>query len=600
MLKKIKTFGYQSWPYLIFIAISMIMLPTSLIYQVSPIGDINTMIAMGRSLAHGVVPFVDIFEQRGPYMYVLHMVGALPGNGLHWVYLVELINFYFIYRILIKITSLSKYVTPKSARFYAVGILSLYMFSPTVWYGAAPEEFCLLPITYIVYIIIKNAHISNKSFSIPLNEIFNIGLGFAWIIFIKYSVIGATVGFFLAYGFYLLFQKQFKQFFKTVFMAITGVITMTIPVIILYASTGHLLSAAHAYFIENTGASAYTPKEALIKILNLLLLNTVSNITIITVLVLPFILAIIKFKKISKPGLFILIATFVIQTLMSTMILRYLPTYFSGTVFITIAISAWILPELLLSLKSSPKKVKIFLATMLIIPSIGFAFILDGQLWHFNTLFIHNQVTNLNSDASFKQGQIVKNNGGGSIEVYGDVARSIYQWADSYPTLKYFDQTTIPYKSQPQAGNSQFEYLKNQTADWVQTPVIGFQNKELPTNDIPEFLQYQIAHPRKYESSTKSMAATIDAPIERAKAHSSEYYASIYGSYENKSFIMSYVPKPLLQNYVLVDASQVFEQSHNFKFKNKNVKSITIDLLFTTKKIATKNHLQPISFKTIK
>lgn len=376
---------------------------------------------------------------------------------------------------------------------------------------------------------------------------------------------------------------------------------MTIPIIILYASTGHLLSAAHAYFIENTGASAYTPKEALIKILNLLLLNTVSNITIITILVLPFILAIIKFKKVSKPGLFILISTFVVQTLMSTMILRYLPTYFSGTVFITIAISAWILPELILSLKNSPKKVKIFLATMLIIPSIGFAFILDGQLWHFNTLFVHNQVTNLNSDASYKQGQIVKNNGGGSIEVYGDVARSIYQWADSYPTLKYFDQTTIPYKSQPQAGDSQYDYINKKQATWVQTPVTGLSDNDVNPKDTKEFIRYQQDHNKNdYTNSESSLGASIDAPRERALAHPNEYTNIIYGHNDKYSFVMTVVPKALIKNYVLVDASRVYDKTANYHYKGRKVEGLSINLLFTTKENAQKHNLKPIKFQELK
>ena len=601
MSQKIKNFATTSWPFLIFIAISIVMLPTSFLYQVSPIGDINTMLAMGRSLAHGVIPFIDIFEQRGPYMYVLHIVAALPGNSLHWIYLIELVNFYILYRILIKIADLSDKIKPNTSKYWATGMLSLYLFSPTIWYGASPEEFCLVPIAYATYVILKSTSQKPLShFSVSNKDVFALGLGLGWIIFVKYSVIGAIVGFFFSYGLYLLFTKQIKKFVQTIGVAISGVLAMSTPVIIGYAMTGHLLSAAKEYFIENTGASAYTIPQALAKIIQLLGINALSSVALITILALPFIMGMIKMKQISKSGLFIMSMTFIAQTLLSTLILRYLPTYFTGTIFIMLAISTWILPDLYLTISQSKLTVKLFISSVIVVPAIFFGSIINGQLWHFDDLFYHYHVTDLKSDASYHQGQIIKNNGGGSIEVYSDVARSIYQWADSYPTLKYFDQTTIPYKSQPQAGDSQFNYIKNKDADWVQTPTVGFHKKDLSISEIPEFLQYQASHQKKYKNSSKSISATIDAPIERAHLNQNEYYPTIYGSYKNKTFIMSYVPKPLLKNYVLVDASQVFEKSQSFQFGNKRLNGISVDLLFTTKEIAKKHNLKAIPFKLIK
>lgn len=595
MIAKLKSFFTNSWPYLIFIAISMLFLPTSLIYQTSPIGDINTMLAMGNSLAHGVIPFVDLFEQRGPYMYVIHMVAALPGNGLHWIYLIELINFYITYRIFMKIAELK--VETKKARWYAVGLLSLFMISPTTWYGASPEEFCIVPVVFTIYLILKYLSTKEFNYEIPLKYSYVLGVSLGYITLIKYSIIGTTVGFFIGYGLLLLFQKKIKLFLKTVLIAISGLITGLLPAIIFYASIGKLGSASYQYFIANTGLQARSLSNIITHMIKLIGLNWWSIIAIILGLIWVIFTLQFLIRQATKPFKFVLLSTVVFQTLTMVMILRLLPTYMTPGLAIILSLSVWACPETIQSIKNiKQQSTKILMFLIPVLPIIALTFLQNGKCLHLDTLFIHNKVYNIKYDSSFQQGKFIKANGGGNIITLYDVARAVYAGANSYPTLKYFDQTTISYKSNNQSGDAQIKYIDKKQATWVQTPMQGFEGK-LNKHDTLYIKKAIKNYRNEKNTSQNELGASIDTNIQRPKKYPNQYYNIGKIKYKNSTIYMPDAPKALMKNYKIVSVDKI--QDGQMTITNKNHQKMHFAnyyILFTTKENAQKHHLKTIPF----
>lgn len=588
------------WPFAIFILVSMILLPTSLIYQVSPIGDINTMIAMGNGLTHGVIPFIDIFEQRGPYMYILHMVSSLPGNSLHWVYLLELINFYIIYRILHQIVRL-KY-QGRYENLIAIAPLIFYMLSPSVWYGASPEEFTIIPVIYTIFIFLKYIMVNQE---IPKRHLFLLGVGLSYILFLKYSIIGATVGLFIGYGLWLLWQRKFNDFIKTVGISVAGFITGALPVILLYASQGKLFQFFHQYFVENAGTSSR-------KLLNILhqmgmaLIVDYGFVFVIILLSLPFIVKFIKeLKHKNKHIIIIGISIFVFENLTMVAIMRHLPTYITPVIVTILAISAYTTPEVIKSWQKYNILTKMSWVGGIVGPIVVLIALIPIQ----NNMFIHTNtafwITNANklaTDGAFAQGQIIKKNNGGSIMVYSNVARAVYDGADSYPTLKYFDQTTISYHSQPKAGDSQIAYMKNNQVDWVQdTRPILMNANSLTSKEIKQYQNENEHVIDTAKSSTDSVSAAIDVPIERPKVHPNDYIKIVQVKYDNNLAIMFNFPKVLTEKYVLVDMRPIDGASVKYeKINHKKVKANMDALLFVKKEIAQKQNLKTIPIESIK
>lgn len=595
MISKIKSFYKNSWPYIIFIAISMIFLPTSLIYQTSPIGDVNTMLAMGNSLAHGVIPFVDLFEQRGPYMYVIHMVAALPGNGLHWIYFIELINFYITYRIFMKIAELK--VDSQKARWYAVGLLSLFMVSPTTWYGASPEEFCIAPVVFTIYLILKYLSTKEFNYELPLKYSYILGILLGYIILIKYSIIGTIVGFFIGYGLLLLFQKKIKLFIKTVVIAISGLISGLLPAIIFYSILGKLGSASYQYFIANTGVQARSLSNIATHMIKLIGLNWWSIIAILLCLI--WILFTLQFliRKSTRPLKFILSTTIIFQTITMVMILRLLPTYMTPGLAIILSLSVWACPETVASIKNiKQSSTKILMLLIPVLPIIALTIIQNGECLHLDTLFFQNKVYNIKYDSSFQQGKLIKANGGGNIITLYDVSRAVYAGADSYPKLKYFDQTTISYKSNPKSGDSQIKYIDSKQALWVQTPMQGIEGKLNSHNEA--YIKKAITHYQTQKfTSQNEIGATIDTNTQRPKKYPNQYYKVGKIKYKNATIYMPYVPKALIKNYAIVNVGKIQDGQTIIKNKNKqDMHFADYYVLFTTKENAQKHHLKTIPF----
>lgn len=609
MSQKIKNFTNTSWPFLIFIAISMVMLPTSYIYQISPFSDINTMIAMSRALAHGVIPFVDIFEQRGPYMYILHLISLLPGEGIHWIYILELINFYIIYRILIHLIQLGNSISANKSRFYAVTAISVFLFSPSLFYGAAPEEFCLVPITYTIYVLLKGIIKANTSKSImliPNIEILLLGIGLGWTVMIKFATIGTLVGFFITYGLYLIFKKQIGRFFKTVGLATLGLVLAISPVIVYYLSIRKLSEFAYQYFSANSGLSAYTVSSAIVKFIHILGNDLLSNIGFLLIIAPFLVFGIIKSTTYKKPnGLLLLSSTFFIQLFMSLLIMRYANAYTQPSMLIFTIIAVWNAPQVIQSFQTASKLQKIILTFIFSAITIFLAFFLNGAFLHLDKTIAFTKISEFKkqNDASYIQGKMIESNGGGSIEAYANVPWGIYEYANNYPKLKYFDQTTIPYRSQRIAGDSQYGYIKNKNADWVQASGIQITTKKLDSEGINLFLKlaHKKANASNKLSSQKSISPIVDAPIQRKLQYPTEYYEYAKTKTNEKTFIIEIPPKALLKNYVLVNAHYMTSGplKKQITLNRHRLKIDSAYLLFTTKENAKKHHMKTIPLKVI-
>lgn len=575
------------------------MIPTSFLYQISAFSDINTMIAMGRAVAHGVVPFVDIFEQRGPYMYLIHTVAVLPGNSIHWIYILELIIFYWLYRILILIVELNPLTNHKQSRFYSAIIISILLFSPSLDYGATPEEFCFVPAFYTLYVILKNANIAktkNQEIHIPKHEIFLIGLGLGWTVMIKFATIGTISGFFITYGLYLIFKKQIKEFITTVLYAIFGTTVSLLPVIIYYSSINELQTFIYQYFNANSGLSAYSLQSAIPKFIRILGADLITNSGYLILISIFIIYAIIKTKSFKQQNLAtILFSTFAIQLGMSLLIMRFAPAYTSLSILFIVGLSAWAAPDVIKDIQKTPKLQKIILLSIFAPILIAEIIFVNGAFLRLDKTVIHNgfQPFSLKNDASYIQGNIIKNHGGGNIESYANVPWGIYDYADNYPKLKYFDQTTIPYKSQMIAGDSQYKYIKNKNATWVQTPIVKISFSEQKTAN--EFIEkYTKENKLVTESATESLSPKIDAPLMRSRKYPKEYYTSIQANMKNTAYILPIPPKVLYENYNLINVHEMSQASEIIYFKHTKIKITTAYALLTTKENSKRHNLKPI------
>jgi len=82
--------------YSLFLSFLFLLIGTksSPIYPINDWVDANAFFTMGKGLMNGLVPFKDLFEQKGPILYFIYGIGYLISNRTFFgIYLIEVLSF---------------------------------------------------------------------------------------------------------------------------------------------------------------------------------------------------------------------------------------------------------------------------------------------------------------------------------------------------------------------------------------------------------------------------------------------------------------------------------------------------------------------------
>lgn len=582
-LKKITRIGY---PFLFVILISVWQLPLSPLYKYTDFVDIPTMMDMAKAMIHGLVPFRDVFEQRGPYMYMLNLISCLPGDRMHWIWVLELINFGILYGIFYKTARLT--VNEKPSKWLACISVILISISSTFNQGASPEEFMLVPTIYLFYVILKMATNNRKDPTTVEN--FLLGLGLSWIVFIKYSNIGAIATFFVVYGLILLKNKRFKLFGKTVLTSVSGLIIGSLPVF-AYFGYNHAIGAfLKSYFIENTGATGLATGHLLKNMIVPTLVNMASTISIICIILIPLIFGMARLKNYYK---LLSLSTVIGLAITTGMIMRIGISYGLALSVIWIELALYGYKNAYHYANQARTSYKVILIIVMIF-TLGGIFTLTN--WENNSQALiglriitpeqYRRANTLKYSTDIQQSKLINTHGNGKTLVFNDIPTNIFTYNKEYPKFKYFDQTTIPYKAQPVAADSQIRYITKKEPKWITTRIGGVIAKTKP-----QYLKKIKKLIKNDKNPNKKRMAAITANEERANKYQSQY--DILYKKIDTVMAQGVLPKVLLKNYVLISIgtnTPISLTSHDMK---------SVSLLFIRKDDLKKYpDLKPIQYNT--
>jgi len=182
-----------SLPVLILCIVCVLTISSSPLFVTNPWDDSNAMLTMGRSVLHGMVPYQDIIDQRGPFLYAIFTIGAfINQTSFTGVFVLQVINVLIIYHLSYKIvkdlTGIVA-VTRWLALFGPFALLATSSFS----LSGSPEEFAFTSVLYLLYVVNHNHH---NIVIIDLKTFFFLGLNLSLIFWNKYSMVGAFCFFF--------------------------------------------------------------------------------------------------------------------------------------------------------------------------------------------------------------------------------------------------------------------------------------------------------------------------------------------------------------------------------------------------------------------
>lgn len=237
------------WP-LLHLAFFITLIGTLLIFcfatsPLLPSGgfDSNLFQIIGRGWLSGHVPYRDIFDHKGPFLWVIEALGLLLTDDSLGIFLLEIVVWsltaFFIYRTA---RLFSSKTAATIAVFTMIPLIILF-----VQEGNRCEEYSL-PFVSLGYWAFG---ISMAKAQIKLTALV-LGLCFAAVFLIRINDgVSQFAAFFIFYAISDISQKHFNTFVQRLLFALLGIGIITIPLVLYYHSQGALDDMIYGTYTHN-------------------------------------------------------------------------------------------------------------------------------------------------------------------------------------------------------------------------------------------------------------------------------------------------------------------------------------------------------------
>ena len=222
---------------------------SSPLYPFNPWDDANCFFTLGRGIIHGLVPYRDLYEQKGPLLYFIYALAALISEK-------SFTGAWIIESIMASLFAIFSWKTAKlftDPPKYAISVIPLFLgltYTTRLFnFGGNSEELCFPLLTIAIYFALKAIVEGN---SLPSKtEALICGIITGALFWIKYTLIGFMIGLCLYILIIAIRQKEFKMLWSLVWRFVLGFLILSAPILIYFVATGSLSYLWEAYFYNN-------------------------------------------------------------------------------------------------------------------------------------------------------------------------------------------------------------------------------------------------------------------------------------------------------------------------------------------------------------
>lgn len=221
---------------------------SSFIYPLNDWGDVNCYFIIGKGMKYGMVPYRDLYDQKGMFIFFLYyLANIITSNSFFGVYVIEVISAFLFLLISLKTVRLfcdsDKYALAL-ASILACTTYASFSFS----HGGSAEELLLPAFAYGIYTVTRQL----QTRTIPgKKSLFMFGLCAGILFFSKFTLCAFYIPIIIIMIIDASRSKSFGKLMRNSIFFILGFIAIFIPILIYFAANGALGDYFNGYFYNN-------------------------------------------------------------------------------------------------------------------------------------------------------------------------------------------------------------------------------------------------------------------------------------------------------------------------------------------------------------
>ena len=228
-------------------AVLVLCSKSSPLYGLNDWMDANIFFTMGKAMFGGKVLYRDVFDHKGPVLYLLYGIGTLvDSTGFTGVLLLEIaamaLFLHFALRTAEQLAGRS--IHPAWAVLPAAGIAASRAFA----HGGSAEELLLPLLAAALYGMVR-ALCTDRP--LPLRKVLLHGFLAGCALWLKYTVLGFYLGWVLVLAALYLHRRQYAALGKSVGAYLGGMALATLPWLVYFGVNGALGDWFTCYFYDN-------------------------------------------------------------------------------------------------------------------------------------------------------------------------------------------------------------------------------------------------------------------------------------------------------------------------------------------------------------
>lgn len=443
-------------------------------FDVSP--DNNAFFTVGKAMMHGIVPYKDIFEQKGPYVYFLHGLAYLVNHrGFTLIFIYEIATLvaamYLVYR-------LAKLVGDRELPALLTGLLSpvLFLVHPFYDYGDTVEFFTLPFLLSLIYLIVL---LDRRQMRVSPWWYFAQGALVGVVFLSKYTLLGAWIVFYLVLVGYRIVKKQWRALGQLIGWSAAGFLVATVPWLIYFLVTKSLGAFINVYILFNTKVyltSSVAFFANLIQSMTLVSQFYLSNVLffvlgVVGTLVVTFLPGV--FRSNFTRGLYLLATLgsdmFALYGYQAGAVYQYYELiYFAGFVLPFVIFCQWLFSRL--TLPNGDDSFAI-LATLVISWFLVLGVnnnVTNSRVFPNNSSITEENTSRPQQPAQVAFGNYMRQSGQPlTLLNYGSIDMGFYTASGAVPSAYYFQNYNISQSAAPQILRSQVAQIRQRKVEWV-------------------------------------------------------------------------------------------------------------------------------------